>query len=95
MKLFAVLDVKANHYLKPFCEPSTIQALRGFDVASNEAGSTFNRFPDDFCLMELGEFDVQAGAIIPLSSPLNLGSARSLLKPTSQESASVFGSAKQ
>ena len=80
MKLFAMLDIKANHYLQPFPEASTISALRGFEVAVNNSESIFSRFPDDFCLMELAEFDQQTGKIIPLVSPQNLGSARTVLK---------------
>lgn len=80
MKIFAMLDVKAQHYLQPFPETSTIAALRGFEVAVNEGKSTFSRFPDDFCLMELADFDQNTGAITPLISPNNLGSARTVLK---------------
>lgn len=84
MKIFAMLDVKANHFLQPFPETSTIAALRGFEVAVNEGKSTFSRFPDDFCLMELAEFDQETGKITPYISPNNLGSARSVLKPEIQ-----------
>jgi len=79
-KVFAILDVKANYFLKPFCEDSSVQALRGFEVASNESGSTFNRFPDDFALCELGEFDDSCGLLIPHGNPLNLGSARTVIR---------------
>lgn len=80
MKLFAVLDVKANFFLKPFSDSNTINALRGFDTAVNEFGSTFNKFPDDFALCELGDFDCQTGSLVPLSNPLNLGSGRTVLR---------------
>lgn len=87
MKLFCVLDTKANFFMQPFPETSTIAALRGFDVAVNEGKSTFSKFPDDFCLMELAEFDQQTGELIPYTSPQNLGSARTVLKqPTAQNS---------
>lgn len=80
MKLFCMLDVKAGYFLQPFAETSTIAALRGFEVAVNEGKSTFSRFPDDFCLMELADFDQQSGHLIPHAAPQNLGSARSVLK---------------
>lgn len=80
MKIFAMYDTKAQHYLQPFPETSTIAALRGFEVAVNEGKSTFARFPDDFCLMELADFDQESGKITPLISPNNLGSARTVLK---------------
>lgn len=85
MKIFAVLDVKANYFLQPFPESSTIAALRGFEVAVNEGKSTFSRFPDDFCLMELADFDQNTGQISPYAAPQNLGSARSVLKPPAMD----------
>lgn len=80
MKLFAVLDVKANHFQKPFADVSTVSALRGFEVAVNESKSVLNQFPDDFALVELGDFDVNSGKISPLSNPLNIGNGRSVLR---------------
>jgi len=85
MKLFAMLDVKANFYMQPFPEKSTISALRGFDVAVNNSESIFSRFPDDFCLMEIGTFDQESGLLSAYDAPQNLGSARTVLKNTSKE----------
>jgi len=90
MKIFCMYDVKAAHFIQPFSETSTIAALRGFDVAVNEGKSTFARFPDDFCLMELADFDPETGKITPHMSPLNLGSARSVLKPDFQQNPLPF-----
>lgn len=80
MKLFTFLDVKANYFMNPFSERDTISALRSFKVAANDPKSTFNKFPDDFCLMELGSFDPQTGSIDLLSAPNNLATARSLIE---------------
>lgn len=80
MKIFSMFDTKAGVYIQPFAETSTIAALRGFEVAVNEGKSTFARFPDDFCLMELADFDQNSGEITPHVSPQNLGSARTVLK---------------
>lgn len=90
MKLFCVLDTKANFFMQPFPETSTIAALRGFDVAVNEGKSTFSKFPDDFCLMELAEFDQQTGELIPHATPQNLGSARTVLKLSSEQNSLPF-----
>lgn len=80
MKIFCMFDTKAGHYIQPFSETSTIAALRGFEVAVNEGKSTFARFPDDFCLMELADFDQQTGELVPHAHPQNLGTARTVLK---------------
>lgn len=86
MKLFCVYDVKANIYMQPFPEQSTISALRGFELAVNGKETIFSKFPDDFCLMELADFDQQTGQIHAHMTPLNMGSARTVLKQPTQES---------
>lgn len=92
MKIFAMFDQKAQFFMQPFPETSTIAALRGFEVAVNDSKSIFSRFPDDFCLMELAEFDQNTGEITPIS-PQNLGSARTVLKaPVVQDSLPGLGS---
>ena len=80
MKLFSVLDVKSKSYLKLWAEKSTVEAVRGFNVTVNETDTMFKRFPDDFCLMEIGSWDQATGILTPLDSPLNLGSARTFLR---------------
>lgn len=80
MKLFAIYDIKAAYYLQPFPDSSTISAMRGFETAVNEGNSTFSRYPDDFCLMELAEFNQHTGELIPNMAPVNLGTARTVLK---------------
>lgn len=80
MKMFSVLDVKAGFFMTPFCESSTVQALRGFEIGANDPKSTFNRFPDDFALMEFGEFNSQTGEFKLHAAPLNLSTARALIR---------------
>jgi len=80
MKLFCMYDIKAQVYTQLFAESSTVAALRGFEVAVNDPKSTLQRFPDDFCLMELAEFDQQTGELKSHQAPVDLGSARTVLK---------------
>lgn len=80
MKIFSVMDTKAGTFLRPMSESNLVHAIRAFEVACNEPSSTFNRYPDDFSLFELAEFDVQTGTITPLVAPQNICTARSLIK---------------
>ena len=57
MKVFSVLDVKANVFNRPNAHGTTAEALRNFAVLVNNKETLFNQFPDDFCLCELGSFD--------------------------------------
>lgn len=90
MKIFCMIDMKAGFYMQPFPETSTVAALRGFEVAVNDGKSIFSRFPDDFCLMELAEFDQNTGEIVPHEKPQNLGSARTVLKPPAAQDSLPF-----
>lgn len=93
MKLFCILDIKSGFYLKPFAESSTVQALRGFEIAVNESDSTFKRFPDDFALMDLGDFDCQSGLLVANTAPVNLGTGRSVIRNPERQSHLALGSA--
>jgi len=80
MKIFSLFDTRAQTYAQPFADSSTVNAPRGFDTAVNAKDSTLSRYPDDFSLMELATFDPQTGQLVPLVSPLNLGTARTVLR---------------
>lgn len=80
MKLFAILDVKSNTFSKPFAELNVASALRSFEMGASDERSTLAKFPDDFCLCELATFDEFNGSIVPHVSPMNLGSARSVIR---------------
>jgi len=85
MKLFSIYDVKAKFFLKIFTDSSSIAALRSFDAGVNETESVFSKFPDDFALMELADFDPNSGELTPLTHPVNLGSARTVLRDKPQQ----------
>lgn len=80
IKIFSVLDTRAGHFLNPFSDTSSVQALRGFEQACGEPNSAFNRHPDDFALMELAEFEPSTGTLNVHAAPVNLASARSMLR---------------
>lgn len=80
MKITAVKDVKSDSYLQPQFVRSLPDALRAWEVVANEGDSLVSRFPDDFYLHHLGEFDVNTGVITVLARPNSLGSAREFKK---------------
>lgn len=80
MKLFTVYDSKAEAYLVPFYERTTGLAIRAFSSASNEKEHQFNRFPADYTLFELGEFDELTAEIKVLKTPTSLGLAINFLE---------------
>lgn len=62
-KMFSVWDEKAGAFLQPFFALTKDMAMRGFAMALEQAGSEMCRFPGDFTLFELGEFDDSDGSV--------------------------------
>lgn len=69
MKLFSVYDKKAMFFDSPFCVENGVQAARAFDQAVNDPRSTLSKYPADFALYYLGEFDSVSGAFIVSDIP--------------------------
>jgi len=87
-QLFTVYDSAAKAYLTPFTAPTIESALRSFREVVNKDGHQFNRFPEDYALFHVGEFDQQTGMFSSMS-PHSLGVAITFVnRPRLQEAAS-------
>lgn len=64
MKLYSVYDKKAMFFDSPFCVENDVQAARSFDQAVNDPRSTLCKYPADFALYYLGEYDSSSGAVM-------------------------------
>lgn len=64
MLLFALYDKKGMFYMPPFTVENKIQAIRGVEEAVNDSGTVIGRYPDDFALYFLGEFDNKTGKFV-------------------------------
>lgn len=73
--LFCVYDLAAGMYLDPFVAPSIEFAIRSFREAANDPDHQFSRFPEDYTLFHIGEFDGETGIINPNVFPASLGVA--------------------
>lgn len=74
-KLYSVYDSKAGAYITPFFLVNKGVALRSFMAACNDPASDFARFPGDYTLFELGDWEPETGKIKMYDAPLNLGTA--------------------
>lgn len=72
-KVFAIRDTKAEAFMQPFFTPAAGIAIRMFTDLVNDGKSTAFKYPDDFVLFEIGQFDDATGVISPLACPINLG----------------------
>lgn len=74
MKIFSVLDTKADAYMMPICCATAGVALRSFEDSVNDGSSPFYKHPEDYILFEVGSFDEATGILTPsMSEPVARG----------------------
>lgn len=61
MKCFAVYDHKAKAFAQPFFQQTEGLAIRNFTAAVNEGTSPLGKYPEDFVLYAVGEWDDAIG----------------------------------
>jgi len=79
--LFTVYDSAAGLYLDPFVAPSIEFALREFRSIINQEGHQFNKFPEDYTLFHIGEFNPN-NALLEGIGPTSLGVAITFVQQT-------------
>lgn len=75
MKIFTVHDARAEAYLPPFYMRTKGEAIRAFETTVKDTNSQFNKYPQDYTLVELGEFDESSATITSLPKPMILENA--------------------
>lgn len=72
-KLFTVYDCKSEAYDRPWTSPSRGIAIRSLMDVLKDPQHPFSKWPSDFTLFEIGEYDNQTGTLIPYETKVNLG----------------------
>lgn len=75
LKIFSVYDSKTKAWLKPFFMQHTGQAQRSWEQVAIDPQSEISKYPADFTLFELGEFDELEGNITQYDVRVSLGTA--------------------
>lgn len=78
LRAFSVFDVKSDTFSAPFWKGTIGQALRDFADLANDMNSTVGRHPEDFKLVQVGEFEDTTGGLIACE-PVSLGFAYELV----------------
>lgn len=68
-KLYTVRDVKTGIYEVPLAQISHGEAERTFQSLLKDSNSKISKYPEDFELYYLGDYDNLTGTVIPNSSP--------------------------
>lgn len=71
-KVYTVRDAKAEVYNTPFYQTTHGEAERTFKALVNNNESMVGKYPDDYDLYYLGEFDDVVGNIISLETPQHI-----------------------
>jgi len=61
--LYSVYDVKVCFFFPPFAKTNDYDALRAYHHLKSQSGSDFSRFPKDYQLYHIGEFNDEIGLV--------------------------------
>lgn len=73
LKVYSIYDSKAEAYVRPFFAPTKGLALRSVLAALQDPNHDLSKYPADYTLFELGEWDDQTGLFTPHNTKQNLG----------------------
>lgn len=65
--IYAIFDAVSGVFTAPTIDLADSAAARNFRKMCADAGSMVNFAPADFAIYRIGDFDVETGAITPLS----------------------------
>lgn len=80
-KLFVVHDNKVGAYLPPMIFRTAGECLRAFVATCDDPSTMFSKWPADYTLFEVAEFDDETGCVEPYDCHVNLGKALDLKTP--------------
>ena len=78
LKAYSIRDQKSEVFNKPFFSNSHGEAERNFRTAANDDQTTIHRYPEDFDLYYLGDYDDNKGIMKPLDTPQHIAKAVSM-----------------
>lgn len=84
-KVIAVYDKKACFFASPMVFDYSIQAERSFSEEVKNPNSQLGKFPADFALYHIADFDPEKGLMIPLEVPFLITEAMAYVPNESVE----------
>lgn len=78
--LYSVHDSKAEVYERPFVMRNKAEAIRAMETTTKDTTTKFNKFPTDFTLVELGEWDDVTGSIVCHEKPIIIANCSEFLQ---------------
>ncbi len=63
--LYSIFDIKAKVYARPFVQINDDVAKRAFEGAVNTPETDLNKYPHDYALVKLADYEDTTGTIDP------------------------------
>ena len=79
-EIFTVLDQAMERFMEPFFAVTVRDALRGFGDVCVTEGHQFQKFPEDYALYHIGEFNPETGELKPMK-PRKVANATNYVQP--------------
>lgn len=86
LKIYSIRDSKAEIFNTPFYQKTHGEAERNFRSLVNDDKSQVHKYPEDYALWYLGEYDDNTGAFQTLDQPQHILNAVQVLMPKNQAS---------
>jgi hypothetical protein len=81
MNLYSVEDVKTQTYINPIAFHIDRDAKESFrQILMDENDSPYKKFPEDYRLVRIGQFDEREGKLIPQDKPIPIVFASELMQ---------------
>jgi len=71
-KIYSIRDAKAEFFTQPFYKKTHGEAERDFTMLAQDAQSSISKFPEDFDLYYIGDFDNETGKTTPIDTPQHI-----------------------
>lgn len=82
LKMYSIRDSKTEIFNNPFFNHSHGEAERNFRDLVNDEKSMLFKYPEDYDLYYMGEYETTTGKISPIDSPAHMMKAVNLVKNT-------------
>lgn len=86
MGLFSIFDSRTGLYNPPFNARSEGDASRMVALMTQNPESMFSKFPEDYVLYHLGNFNEDTGMLEPLSAPVTVARVSTIARVSGKES---------
>lgn len=80
LKMFSIRDLKAGAFMAPYCKPSLGEGEREFMTLVRDERSSLNKYPEDFQLFYIGDYNDSDAKVVLLNTPQHMIDAKQCVR---------------